>query len=256
MVSEMNERINPSQKKVVTKEEEVYLIAQPRNFKPFLTSEIEKGIFKTVESGSKGKIWFTDIGENIWKTALEMDKAAVIVAKKKGRFSTQRQWEASVFTKGLEILCTSEKYKGTLGGVHNYFIHLRFKGNIKVITKFIKKFVPKLGYEPWEMDDWGEFGRWFNKKIELPGTDFWSFSLAGRITGAKLEIEFQNKWKKLLEIPQCPNCGELIEKEYKFCPHCRTKLKNICSSCGREVSPDFTLCPFCGAKSRAKRKGE
>ena len=60
----------------------------------------------------------------------------------------------------------------------------------------------------------------------------------------------------------CKNCGEQINGDFKFCPHCGAKneeeipkeeTSNIfCSSCGKSVNSDFNVCPFCGEKLKSQ----
>ncbi|MFQ6120405.1 MAG: zinc ribbon domain-containing protein [Methanosarcinales archaeon] len=48
---------------------------------------------------------------------------------------------------------------------------------------------------------------------------------------------------------RCPNCGNDITPEMKFCGECGTKLK--CGNgkvCGKTIQKDFALCPYCGTK--------
>lgn len=48
----------------------------------------------------------------------------------------------------------------------------------------------------------------------------------------------------------CPNCGEALTPNAKFCPGCGNKIerKRFCSECGSEVSATAKFCPECGNK--------
>jgi len=48
----------------------------------------------------------------------------------------------------------------------------------------------------------------------------------------------------------CPNCGEALTPNAKFCPGCGNKIerKRFCSECGSEVSATAKFCPECGSK--------
>ncbi|MBR1891048.1 MAG: SPFH domain-containing protein [Clostridia bacterium] len=48
----------------------------------------------------------------------------------------------------------------------------------------------------------------------------------------------------------CPNCGQPVSAEDKFCSHCGTKLdaKTFCPSCGMETPSGAAFCSQCGTK--------
>ena len=47
---------------------------------------------------------------------------------------------------------------------------------------------------------------------------------------------------------QCPDCGNTIPKESKFCPLCghHQVVFNQCSNCGKNLPPNARFCPKCG----------
>ncbi len=47
-------------------------------------------------------------------------------------------------------------------------------------------------------------------------------------------------------IIKCPSCGEEVDKDWKVCPGCTGKLKNVCESCGKELKPNWKACPASG----------
>ncbi|MGB7623392.1 MAG: zinc ribbon domain-containing protein [Terriglobia bacterium] len=50
-------------------------------------------------------------------------------------------------------------------------------------------------------------------------------------------------------IPQpCPNCGQVIQPDFLFCPACRHELKERCPGCQRNVETGWANCAFCGTK--------
>jgi len=50
----------------------------------------------------------------------------------------------------------------------------------------------------------------------------------------------------------CPECGELISPEFKFCPFCQTQLKDKCPNCGATVQTWMHYCTACGAELPGK----
>ena len=66
-----------------------------------------------------------------------------------------------------------------------------------------------------------------------------------------IEDDNQPKEEQIIKI-SCPSCSYIINSEYKFCPNCRTKLKNECISCHKELKPEWTLCPYCGVDQNQK----
>jgi RNA polymerase subunit RPABC4/transcription elongation factor Spt4 len=46
---------------------------------------------------------------------------------------------------------------------------------------------------------------------------------------------------------KCPGCGNILGKDYAFCPHCGKSLKKTCPACGKPVEEGWKACPACGA---------
>ena len=44
----------------------------------------------------------------------------------------------------------------------------------------------------------------------------------------------------------CPACKHRVERDFMYCPHCRTKLRRECEGCGSAVSLRWAACPHCG----------
>lgn len=43
----------------------------------------------------------------------------------------------------------------------------------------------------------------------------------------------------------CPQCKNLIESSFFFCPSCSLLLKTRCSGCGAPLNPNWKVCPKC-----------
>jgi predicted amidophosphoribosyltransferase len=49
------------------------------------------------------------------------------------------------------------------------------------------------------------------------------------------------------EPEECPGCGQRIDRDFLYCPDCRTHLKKACPECGKPLRLHWSLCPYCGA---------
>ncbi len=52
----------------------------------------------------------------------------------------------------------------------------------------------------------------------------------------------------------CPNCRNLVEKEFLICPTCAWELKKPCINCDRPLNQEWGLCPYCGIDQRSGKK--
>ncbi|KYK30815.1 MAG: zinc ribbon domain-containing protein [Theionarchaea archaeon] len=77
-------------------------------------------------------------------------------------------------------------------------------------------------------------------------------SLGAGLFRAKLRLRIPLSLKDILKIPLvhrtlCPICGEKVEKNWKFCPNCKSSLELIvCPHCGRANSSTAARCQTCG----------
>ncbi len=44
----------------------------------------------------------------------------------------------------------------------------------------------------------------------------------------------------------CPQCGQPISSDFRFCPKCNYQLMPSCPHCGRAIGRDYVFCPYCG----------
>lgn len=58
--------------------------------------------------------------------------------------------------------------------------------------------------------------------------------------------------RQLAQYGECPRCGYAVEKNFIICPHCHTRLRNVCHHCGHALEPDWTVCPYCCTKVSKK----
>ena len=65
---------------------------------------------------------------------------------------------------------------------------------------------------------------------------------------AVLERELRNN------IHLCPNCRNLVEKDYIICPVCNWELKRPCVNCERPMNMEWETCPYCGTDQRTGKK--
>ena len=55
----------------------------------------------------------------------------------------------------------------------------------------------------------------------------------------------QKIWEDNLEKIRCFNCDMVVEKDFKYCPECKTKLKKKCKNCGKKLDLERKNCPYC-----------
>src|ERR687885_720381 len=48
----------------------------------------------------------------------------------------------------------------------------------------------------------------------------------------------------------CPNCRNLVERDYLICPSCNWELKKSCVNCDRPLNMEWGTCPYCGTDQR------
>ena len=60
-------------------------------------------------------------------------------------------------------------------------------------------------------------------------------------------LEMETLLREIGEESACPSCRRFVEKDFLFCPHCQTRLRESCVSCERPLSFSWIACPACGA---------
>lgn len=63
-------------------------------------------------------------------------------------------------------------------------------------------------------------------------------------------LEEEALLQEIEERPICPNCRHRIEPDYRVCPTCLNKLKDVCLNCDRLVELDWTVCPYCAEERK------
>jgi RNA polymerase subunit RPABC4/transcription elongation factor Spt4 len=58
-------------------------------------------------------------------------------------------------------------------------------------------------------------------------------------------LEEEALLQEIEDRPICPNCRHRVEPDYRMCPNCLNKLKDVCLNCERLVELDWTICPYC-----------
>ena len=62
---------------------------------------------------------------------------------------------------------------------------------------------------------------------------------------AVLERELRNS------VHLCPNCRNMIERDYLICPSCTWELKKACINCDKPLKMEWGMCPYCGTDQRS-----
>jgi len=52
----------------------------------------------------------------------------------------------------------------------------------------------------------------------------------------------------------CPNCRNLVEKDFLICPVCNWELKKPCVNCKRPINMEWETCPYCGTNQRSGKR--
>ena len=47
-------------------------------------------------------------------------------------------------------------------------------------------------------------------------------------------------------VQYCPQCGEAVSRDFRFCPKCNFSLAPTCPSCGHAIERGYSFCPYCG----------
>jgi RNA polymerase subunit RPABC4/transcription elongation factor Spt4 len=58
-------------------------------------------------------------------------------------------------------------------------------------------------------------------------------------------LEEEALLQEIEERPICPHCRHRVELDYRVCPNCLSKLKDVCLNCERLVELDWSVCPYC-----------
>ncbi len=59
------------------------------------------------------------------------------------------------------------------------------------------------------------------------------------------------KFEQEMKMKKCVKCGRDIPADAMFCPYCGAQqpgAKKVCPNCGKEIPPDVRFCPYCGQK--------
>jgi RNA polymerase subunit RPABC4/transcription elongation factor Spt4 len=55
-------------------------------------------------------------------------------------------------------------------------------------------------------------------------------------------------------IHLCPNCRNLVERDYIICPVCNWELKKSCANCERPLNMEWEMCPYCATDQHTGKK--
>jgi RNA polymerase subunit RPABC4/transcription elongation factor Spt4 len=71
------------------------------------------------------------------------------------------------------------------------------------------------------------------------------------------ELELAVLERELREqVSQCPNCRNIVEKDFLMCPECGWELKRPCENCNRPLSLRWSVCPYCETEQEAASQKE
>jgi RNA polymerase subunit RPABC4/transcription elongation factor Spt4 len=58
-------------------------------------------------------------------------------------------------------------------------------------------------------------------------------------------LEEEALLQEIEERPICPNCRHRVENDFRLCPSCLNKLKDVCLNCEKLIEIDWPICPYC-----------
>jgi RNA polymerase subunit RPABC4/transcription elongation factor Spt4 len=58
-------------------------------------------------------------------------------------------------------------------------------------------------------------------------------------------LEEEALLQEIEERPICPNCRHRVENDFRICPSCLNKLKDVCLNCEKLIEMDWSICPYC-----------
>ncbi|MEW6408581.1 MAG: ATPase, T2SS/T4P/T4SS family [Nitrospirota bacterium] len=130
--------------------------------------------------------------------------------------------------------CGKDGYKGRIGIFEVLVVDTKIKDMIvsDASEDAIKKVAIASGMVPMHKDGIAKVGQGLTTLDELQ-----------RVIFAKEEERKQEIITKL-----CPNCAQVIDKEFSKCPYCGSSVILNCPSCGRERNPDWNYCPYCSTE--------
>jgi hypothetical protein len=59
------------------------------------------------------------------------------------------------------------------------------------------------------------------------------------------ELEIRAMERTLGSQERCPNCRTFVESDFRACPICATKLRDLCRECAKPLDPRWAVCPYC-----------
>jgi len=68
------------------------------------------------------------------------------------------------------------------------------------------------------------------------------------------ELELAVLEREVRRTNVCPNCRNLVEKDYLVCPECGWELKKPCENCERPLELKWSLCPYCGTEQKGSKR--
>lgn len=129
------------------------IFVQPRKREPIIEEKpLIRGVYK--EGNAYPVLHFTDVGKELWKTAINFDENASIILV---RAEASLDWSVSIKTKDLKILARCGKYKVIGYKPEDCLLTIDFSGEPKAIDSFIQTFASELENENFEFSDWKKF---------------------------------------------------------------------------------------------------
>jgi len=70
----------------------------------------------------------------------------------------------------------------------------------------------------------------------------------GKIKEAVADVPVQITPPPAVKQTKCRKCGQPVQMDWSFCPHCQEPVIKSCPQCGAEIQKEWKFCPMCTAQ--------
>lgn len=142
------------------------LYAQPNKEEPHLIlNMLKEGKYEA------GSLWgihsvlrFTQVGESFYDAMVASSRKVMLKLDDFSQLEDYKAWVVSLSSRDLSVTLSSVRYRPFASFPAAFYIRVKLDGDAAMARKIVDRVVDRLGYVPYNMNDWAAF----NKKT---GTD-------------------------------------------------------------------------------------